>query len=136
MIESHTHLAIDPDLVGLPIALAEGEALVELEMTGCMAADHRGLVHGGFLFGLADYAAMLAVNNPHVVLGAAEAKFKKPVRVGEKVRAEAKLAEQSGKKRAVSVIVRRGEAVVMEGSFTCFVLEVHVLDQGAEGVAR
>ena len=29
-----------------------------------MAADDRGLVHGSFTFGLADYAAMLAVNDP------------------------------------------------------------------------
>jgi acyl-coenzyme A thioesterase PaaI-like protein len=132
MIESNTHLAIDPDLVGVPVELAEGEAIVELEATGCMAADHRGLVHGGFLFGLADYAAMLAVNDPLVVLGAAETAFKRPVRVGETLRAEAKVNEAKGKKRKVDVVVRRGGEAVMEGSFTCFVLEAHVLDRDAE----
>jgi acyl-coenzyme A thioesterase PaaI-like protein len=136
MLESNTHLAIDPDLVGTPVALAEGEAIVELEASGCMAADHRGLVHGGFVFGLADYAAMLAVNDPLVVLGAADTTFKKPVRVGETIRAEAKVTESKGKKRAVAVVVRRGEEVVMEGSFTCFVLESHVLDRRPEGGAR
>jgi acyl-coenzyme A thioesterase PaaI-like protein len=44
-----------------------------------MAADQRGLVHGGFTFGLADYAAMVAVNDPNVVLGAAEVRFLAPV---------------------------------------------------------
>jgi acyl-coenzyme A thioesterase PaaI-like protein len=48
-----------------------------------MAVDDRGLVHGGFVFGLADHAAMLAVNDPNVVLGAASTRFLKPVRVGE-----------------------------------------------------
>jgi uncharacterized protein (TIGR00369 family) len=132
MIESQTHLAVDPELVGAPVELAEGHAIVELEATGRMAADHRGLVHGGFVFGLADYAAMLAVNDPNVVLGAAEATFERPVRVGETVRAEAQVLEAKGKKRAVVVHVRRGEEVVMKGSFTCFVLERHVLDRGAE----
>jgi predicted thioesterase len=56
--------------------------------------------------------------------------------VGEKVRAEAKVEASDGKKRAVSVIVRRGEEVVMEGSFTCFVLEAHVLDLNVKGGAR
>jgi acyl-coenzyme A thioesterase PaaI-like protein len=48
-----------------------------------MVVDAHGLVHGGFVFGLADYAAMLAVNDPNVVLGAAEARFLKPVRRGD-----------------------------------------------------
>ena len=47
-----------------------------------MAADGRGLVHGGFTFGLADFAAMCAVNDPNVVLGAATCKFLAPVQVG------------------------------------------------------
>ena len=37
----------------------------------------------GFIFGAADYAAMLAVNQPNVVLGAAETHFLKPSRVGD-----------------------------------------------------
>lgn len=32
-----------------------------------MAADEYRLVHGGFIFGLADYAVMLAINEPTVV---------------------------------------------------------------------
>jgi len=44
-----------------------------------MAADARGLVHGGFTFGLADYAAMLAVNEPTVVLASAQTKLITPL---------------------------------------------------------
>lgn len=131
MNESRTHHAIDPVLVGAPVSLADGEAVVELEAIGQMAADHRGLVHGGFVFGLADYAAMLAVNDPFVVLGAAETRFTKPVRVGDVVRATARISEEKGRKRAVSVTVARGDEVVMEGTFTCFVLDAHVLDSSA-----
>jgi acyl-coenzyme A thioesterase PaaI-like protein len=129
MTQPNTHLAIDAELVGRPVELAPGRAVAELTTTKRMAADDRGLVHGGFLFGLADYAAMLAVNDPLVVLGAAETKLTKPVATGEVVHAEATVEEEKGKKRIVRVVAKRGEDVVMEGVFTCFVLEKHVLDK-------
>ena len=81
-MKPNTHLSISRDLVGAPESVSDGEATATLATTPCMAADDRGLVHGGFVFGLADYAAMLAVNDPHVVLGAAETRFTAPVRVG------------------------------------------------------
>jgi acyl-coenzyme A thioesterase PaaI-like protein len=128
-----THLAIDRRLCGRPLELAPGRARVELVTVPEMAADDRGLVHGGFVFGCADYAAMLAVNHPLVVLGAAEVRFLKPVRVGETVIAAARLAEEDGRRRRVEVTVERasGEGAgepVLTGSFRCAVLDRHVLD--------
>ncbi|HSS79378.1 MAG TPA: hotdog domain-containing protein, partial [Thermoanaerobaculia bacterium] len=96
-----------------------------------MAADERGLVHGGFVFGLADHAAMLAVNHPNVVLGSAEVRFLKPVAVGEKLEARATVEETDGLRSRVRVEVSRSGAApeaVMAGTFLCFVLERHVLD--------
>lgn len=128
MTHPNTHLGIDQALCGRPLALAPGRSEVELPTTPVMAADDRGLVHGGFVFGAADYAAMLAVNDPNVVLGAAQARFVAPVRVGETVVARAVVGEQTGKKRVVEVTVQRGEDVVLEATLTCFVLERHVLE--------
>jgi acyl-coenzyme A thioesterase PaaI-like protein len=128
-----THLAIDPRLVGTPLEVTEGSARVVLVTLPEMAADERGLVHGGFVFGLADYAAMLAVNHPHVVLGSSEVRFLKPVAVGERLVAEAVLEtseETAGKKIRVRAVVRRGEEEVLTGSFLCFVPERHVLEEG------
>ena len=71
MLGARTHEAIDPELCGRLVSLAEGTAVVELRTVARMAADAHGLVHGGFVFGLADHAAMLAVNHPNVVLGSA-----------------------------------------------------------------
>ena len=101
---------------------------VELIAVDEMAADEMGLVHGGFVFGLADYAAMLAVNDPHVVLGSASTTFLKPVKVGESLVAEAKVTAVKGKKRTVSVVVKRDTVPVFEGELICFVLENHVLE--------
>ena len=122
-----THLGISGRFVGEPIEVSPGRASARLATTSEMVADERGLVHGGFAFGLADYAAMLAVNDPYVVLGAADAKFLAPVSVGEELFARAEVVEQKGKKRIVLCRVETHKPV-FEGTFTCFVLEQHVLD--------
>lgn len=132
-MESRTHLGISPELCGVPVELSPGEATATLTPTPEMAADDRGLVHGGFVFGLADYAAMLAVNDPNVVLGAAECRFLMPVRVGEQLTAQAHKEKlegglPEGRRREVVVSVQRGEDEVFQGRFTCFVLDRHVLD--------
>jgi acyl-coenzyme A thioesterase PaaI-like protein len=127
-----THLAIDPRLVGAPLELGEGNASAFLVTTPEMAADERGLIHGGFVFGLADYAAMLAVNDPNVVLGGAETRFLKPVRVGERLEARARVEETDGRKARVKVeVLRDGNIadIVMTGTFSCFTLDRHVFDR-------
>ena len=123
-----THLAIDRRLVGGPVELGPGTASVALVTVPEMAADERGLVHGGFVFGLADYAAMLAVNHPNVVLGSAETRFLKPVTVGETLLARASVLETSGRKSKVKVEVLRGEEAVMTGELACFTRDQHLRD--------
>ena len=109
--------------------LREGFARVELQPDPQTRADESGLVHGGFLFGMADYAAMLAVNHPNVVLGSAQVRFLKPVRVGEALKAEATLLDQEGNKKIVTVDVSRGQETVLTGEFICFTPAQHVLDR-------
>lgn len=125
--EPRTHLAIDNNLCGTPLALSEGRAEVELTPAPAMAADDRGLVHGGFVFGLLDYAAMLAVNEPTVVLGKADLRFKKPVVQGERLVATAEVVAEDGKKRTVRGEVKRGDDVVLTGELLCVVPDAHVL---------
>ena len=131
-MEPKTHLAASPTLCGRILQLGEGRARVELETTEAMVVDAYGLVHGGFVFGLADYAAMLAVNEPNVVLGSANARFVKPVRSGERVVAHAETTSADGRKREVRVEARVESNSVFEGTFTCFVLERHVLERVGE----
>jgi acyl-coenzyme A thioesterase PaaI-like protein len=128
-MEAVTHRGIDARLCGEAVELGPGLARVRLATLPEMGADELGLLHGGFLFGLADYAAMLAVNRPTVVLGAAEVRFHLPVRAGEVLEASARIESEAGKKKFVRVAVeRRGDAgVVFTGLFTCFTPERHVL---------
>jgi acyl-coenzyme A thioesterase PaaI-like protein len=127
-MEPNTHLAISGRLCGTPRTLREGSAEVELTASEDMRADARGLVHGGFVFGLADYAAMLAINAPNVVLGSAETRFLAPVSVGEQLLATARVSVAEHKKYHVEVHVSRGLDRVFEGSFVCFVPSEHVLE--------
>jgi uncharacterized protein (TIGR00369 family) len=129
-MEPRTHLAINARLCGEIKELAEGEARVELVTTEEMAADERGLVHGSFPFGVADYAAMLAVNDPNVVLAKAETKFLRPVKVGETIEAFAQVVKEDGKKRSVDVTVSRDGESVLVAHLLCAVLEEHVFDVG------
>ncbi|MDP3286638.1 MAG: hotdog domain-containing protein [Desulfobacterales bacterium] len=122
-----THKKIDRNLCGKPLEIGEGLSRVELLLTDNMAADESGLVHGGFVFGLADYAAMIAVNHPNVVLGSADVKFLKPLKKGDTVVADARTENISGKKHTVRVTVEKNNIKVFEGAFICFVLDKHVL---------
>ncbi|MFZ1199966.1 MAG: hotdog domain-containing protein [Desulfobacterales bacterium] len=127
MVNIETHQRIDHRLCGRPLSTGPGVSRIEMETTAEMMVDAFGLVHGGFIFGLADHAAMLAVNHPNVVLGAAEVKFLKPVKSGEQVVAEARVESGSDRKKNVAVTVRKGGEMVFSGTFTCFVLDRHVL---------
>jgi acyl-coenzyme A thioesterase PaaI-like protein len=124
-----THIKISRTLVGIPIDVVEGvRAVAELTTIGEMAVDSSGLIHGGFTFGLADYAAMLTVDHPNVVLGSAQTKFTAPVRVGDTMRAEANIVKTEGKKSEVNIEVKIGDRKVLAGVFECYTLDKHVLD--------
>ena len=94
-----------------------------------MRTDDTGLVHGGFNFGAADYAAMAAVNDANVVLASANVRFLQPSRVDEKLHFEARVDVVEGRKHAVSVTGRSAaREEVFAGTFTSAVLKRHVLD--------
>jgi len=127
-MQLNTHLNINTSLCGKVTKLQENYAEVLLHTTQQMTADVKGLVHGGFIFGAADYAAMSAVNDPLVVLGASNSKFLAPVKVGDAVLCKAIVVSEKGKKREVEVQAFVNEKLVFEGSFTTFILSKHVLE--------
>jgi len=122
-----THLKIDERLSGRVTALREGYARVLLNTSEMMVADAEGLIHGGFLFSAADYAAMAAVNDPYVVLGGSEVRFLAPVAKGESVIFDARVTQTKGRKHTVAVTGTSRGKQVFEGSFSAFVLEGHVI---------
>lgn len=122
-----THLGIDPSLCGAVTELEEGFARVELRTTELMASDDQGLVHGGFIFGAADYAAMAAVNEPTVVLAGSTCRFLAPSRAGDLVVFEAQVVHSEWRKHTVEVVGMFRDSAVFKGEFKCVVTPGHVL---------
>ncbi len=126
-MDLNTHLEIDNTLNGNVIKLHENYAKIELKTTTIMRADEQDLVHGGFVFGAADFTAMATVNDPYVVLAKSETKFLAPVKVGQSVIFEGNVTESDGRKFAVEVIGSVGAKKVFVGTFYTVVLDKHVL---------
>ncbi len=128
-MEIKTHEEIDENLCGRAIEVGSGYAKVLLEVKPQMRADSKGLVHGGFLFSAADYAAMIAVNEPNVVLAGANVRFLKPVAVGDSVLFTAEVKGSQGKKRLLKVKGEKEGQIVFEGEFVAVVPQKHVLER-------
>ena len=126
-----THLSVSAELVGKVEMIESGKSSrVNLSVDQRMAVDEKGLIHGGFTFGLADYAAMVAVNDPYVVLLSSQVRFLKPVALGEKITAQAQVREEEGRKKKVwCEVFNQDRQKVLEGEFLCLVLNQHILDK-------
>jgi len=122
-----THDLINHRYSGDLDELKEGYAKVSLVTNDEMRVDSYGLVHGGFIFCAGDFAAMAAVNDPNVVLSAANVDFLSPVRVGDQVVFEATVRHKDGRKREVKVVGSVLDIKVFEATLKTVVLEKHVL---------
>ena len=125
--EQKTHLKINKRLCGEPIEISEDRCKIKLKTTDEMVVDENGLVHGGFIFGLANYAAMVAVNLPYVVIASADVKYMLPIKVGDELIAEASLNSNDNNKYSVEVQVWKGTDEVFYGDFLCIAKNKHVL---------
>ena len=122
-----THEKVNHDLNGEIQKLENGYVELKLVTISEMIADEYGLVHGGFIFSAADYAAMLAVNEKNVVLVASDCQFLSPVKFGDIVNFTAKVRHKEGRKRNVHVTGHVLDIKVFDGLFKTVVTERHVL---------
>jgi len=122
-----THERINQDLCGEIIKMEQGYVELRLTTTPEMLADDIGLIHGGFIFSAADYAAMLAVNERNVVLVASDCQFLSPVKFHDEVSFVARVRHKEGRKRNVHVTASVLDIKVFEGEFKTVITEKHVL---------
>ena len=122
-----THELINSNLNGEIMKLEVGYVELRLATTSEMVADDIGLIHGGFIFSAADYAAMLAVNEKNVVLVGSECQFLSPVKFHDDVNFIAKVRHKDGKKRNVHVEGYVLDIKVFEGEFKTVITDRHVL---------
>ena len=122
-----THNSINQDLNGEIIKLEKGYVELRLITLPEMVADEYGLIHGGFIFGAADYAAMAAVNEKNVVLVGSDCQFLSPVKFHDEVNVVARVRHKEGRKRNVHVEGHVLDIKVFEGEFKTVITERHVL---------
>ncbi|WP_373070212.1 PaaI family thioesterase [Sulfurimonas sp.] len=122
-----THQRIHNEFSGRIEKMQSGHVEVILDTTKDMLADDMGLIHGGFIFSAADYAAMAAVNERNVVLVASDCQFLSPVKLGDKVFVTATVRHKEGRKRNVNVEAYVHDIKVFDGIFKTVVTERHVL---------
>ncbi len=122
-----THEEINRDLCGEIEKMDVGYVKLKLVTTHDMIADSKGLIHGGFIFGAADYAAMAAVNERNVVLVGSNCQFLSPVKFGDIVNFTAKVRHKEGRKRNVRVTGNVLDIKVFDGEFKTVVTDRHVL---------
>ena len=120
MARNAAHEMFDRDAAsqGLGLELVEagdGAALVRMRVTGAMVNGH-GMVHGGFVFLLADTAFACACNShgPVTVAAGADISFVRPAQVGDLLAASAQERVTSGRSGIYDVTVTRDGDVVAE----------------------
>ena len=126
-VQLKTHDMINHIYAGDIETLEIGRCVVTLTTNDDMRVDKHGLVHGGFIFSAADFAAMAAVNEKNVVLVASKSEFLSPVKVGDVVMFEAKVRQKEGRKRIVYVEGKVGSVKIYTAELKTIVTENHVL---------
>ncbi len=122
-----THESINRDLNGELIKLERGYVELRLTTISEMVVDDQGLIHGGFIFSAADFAAMAAVNEKNVVLVGSECQFLSPVKFGDEVNFVARVRHKEGRKRNIYVEGHVLNIKVFEGEFKTVITDRHVL---------
>lgn len=122
-----THNKINFDLCGEIVLHERGYVELRLTTHPDMLADSVGLIHGGFIFSAADFAAMAAVNETNVVLVGSDCQFLSPVKLHDEVNFIAKVRHKEGRKRNVHVEAFVLDIKVFEGEFKTVITDRHVL---------
>jgi acyl-coenzyme A thioesterase PaaI-like protein len=131
-----THKQIRSNLCGSITKLDTGYSKTTLQTTKEMSLDDFGLVHSGFIFGGADYAAATAVNEPNVVIIGSRSKFLAPAKVDDLIEFVAKAKFEDSRKREIKVTGHINEIKVYEGTFQALVLEQHIFKTKIKNVTR
>ena len=122
----NTHQRIKNNLSGNVIQLEKGYAKVSLQTTHEMVIDELGLIHSGFIFSAADFAAAAAVNESNLVIIGARTSFLAPAKVDDLIQFEAKAKFEDSRKREINVIGKIKDIKIFEGTFHAVVLEKHI----------
>ena len=123
----NTHQKIKKHLVGNITFIEKGHSKTILQTNEDMVVDTLGLIHSGFIFGAAGYAAISAINEENIVIISSKTKFLAPAKNGDLIEFDAIAKFEDSRKREVKVIGEINEIKIFEGVFQAVVLEKHIL---------
>ncbi|MBL0686922.1 MAG: PaaI family thioesterase [Sulfurospirillum sp.] len=127
-----THEKIKINLCGNIIELDSGYSKTTLQTTQDMVLDDLGLIHSGFIFGAADYAAAIAVNEANFIVIDSRSQFLAPAKLNDLIEFEATAKFENSRKREIKVIANINEIKIFEGIFHAVILEEHILKRKAK----
>ncbi|NOX15628.1 MAG: PaaI family thioesterase [Epsilonproteobacteria bacterium] len=122
-----THTKVRSSLIGNIISLEHSKSKTTLQTTEEMTVDKLGLIHNGFIFGAAEYAAAIAVNEENLVIISSKVKFLAPAKDGDLIEFIAMAKFEDSRKREIKVIGEINEIKIFEGIFQAVLLENHIL---------
>lgn len=102
-IELQTCTALKSELCGSIIKMTYEEVMTKFVPTKQMISDESNLIHSGFIFNAANYAAMCLVNQPHAITIGAEVEFLAPVEFEQEMMFLATIKQSNAKKFEISV---------------------------------
>ncbi len=123
----HTHQKIRTNISGDIVSLEKGKSKTILQTTDEMSVDSLGLIHSGFVFSAAEFAAVVAVNEENLVIIAAKTKFLAPAKSGDLIEFRATAKFEDSRKREIKVIGEINGIKIFEGTFQAVLLENHIL---------
>lgn len=132
----NTHKRVNSAFSGRVIALEENYAKVSLLTTHEMTTDELGLVHSGFIFSAADYAAAIAINAQNTVIIGSKVSFLAPAKVGDNIEYEARVKFEDLRKREINIVGKINDIKVFQGTFYAVVLDKHIFKTKIKNVKR
>lgn len=112
--EENVHIPLDNDdlqvctsmpssIVGELVELYRDKAIVRFRPNERMIMDESKMIHAGFVFNAASFAAMATINKKYSVLIASDVKFLAPIELGHEITFKAQAIQSDTKKCEVKV---------------------------------
>lgn len=112
------------EIIGELLDVELGKSAISvMEATPEMAFERSGIIRSHYIFAQADSLAFSVMDAGNVVTGIANLKFKRPVRIGEKLVAKAQVIRTRGNKSVVLVETRSRGDLVFRAKFLMFALD-------------
>lgn len=95
--------SLKSEMCGSIIKMTYEEVITKFVPTKQMISDESNLIHSGFIFNAANYAAMCLVNQPHAITIGAEVEFLAPVEFEQEMMFLATIKQSNAKKFEINV---------------------------------